>query len=1495
MAESYDEVVPVLREGLEEVVDIKDKFSRFLKEFRDRNGVLKYREKIRDMCMLGHKSLVIDWNDVNLYDNILGKALIDYPEKVLKAASLALRDYIAYEYPEFLEEEKEVFVRVRDLPQSTPIRQLRAENIGKLVQVEGVLVRITPIKQHLTLALFKCPACGQEIIIPQESDILEVPEQCPNPECPRKSGPFRLVVEKSTFTDWQKIVVQERPEEVPSGQLPRSIDVILKGDLVDAARPGDRVSIVGILKVAETRLVRRGGRITFDMYIDANNVEVSQKALEEVEITKEDEMKILELARQPDIREKIERSIAPFIYGYSDIKKAIALLLFGGVPKILEDGTRIRGDIHILLIGDPGTAKSQLLQYIARIAPRGVYTTGKGATAAGLCVSPDTLIIDENGEIRSIGELIDEKMGDRLGSIKYETRTCSLNLCKNRIYWGEVTTLWKLKKDVLVKIVSNTGFSVKLTPENPVLAIKNGVIGWYRADQLEPGDLIAIANRIPRTPKSRGLSMESIVKRICPGWDLDDRSVRKDLPYILGYIYVLGKIGDKSGGILVTVKWFKEATRISRILKRISKNSSIIITRTSNKYVISCIDELLSRIVRNLLFQNGVKSLHRNITGLNYYSLKMFIKGILDAILNEGNNIILSSEIEALKLKILLLKLGIHSSIKKLSDSCFMVEINNLRETVNQLRGKLEVIAFDGGRVRARRHDILWDEVKEVTLTHGEFTVYDMTVKEHHNLLANGIIVHNTAAVVRDKRTGEYYLEAGALVLADGGICAVDEIDKMRPEDRVAIHEAMEQQSYHKDTEIILANGAKVKIGELVDKLINERREKVIHGYKTEILPVNNLYLLGYDLSKKKTIIVKADRVSRHIAPDKFVKITFSNGRSITVTPEHPVLVRNGDDIKTVRADELREGMIVPAVKYYKLLEEPMVRLNVPVSSTLPRALNSNLAKLLGYMLSEGLTEFYGNHELRFTTSNVHIFEELKQLLNELGLNYLVKTTSNGVDKRVFVIKVMSEDFYRYIVENFPELAPSRDSIGEAVKRRVPLKIMRASSDLKTSFLSALLNASALTFDSKLGILVSSRELAEDLQDLMLSLGIPSHIRETKSKYIVSLPILNVRGLESTTCEIQKSENIADAHVKGLREDILLSKVVRPDNLLTILGAQGFAVNVVENMQNHFQGVGVSYLDGGGNSVEDNITFLRVVKVEIIANKDSRWVYDVTVEPYHLFVSHGLILHNTISIAKAGIVAKLNARSAILAAGNPVFGRYIPERPLMENINLPVTILSRFDLIFILRDIPELEKDTGMADHILKVHKEAEHVRPEIPPDLLRKYISYARRYVKPKLTDEAVEKLKEFFIEMRKRSAESPESPITITARQLEALVRLSEAHARMALRSEVTVEDAIEAIRLMKKFLESVGIDVETGRIDIDIVMTGKSRSMQERLSQLMSIISEAQAENDGKPVRLKEIIRRAEEMGLPRTWIEKALRILRNEGTIYEPKPGYVSKVS
>ncbi len=688
---------------VEELSDPKLRFEEFLKTFQDRvTGRFKYRERIRRMIITGMKSLVIDFEDLYMYDSELARNLINQPDTMLTALSDAIRSLAEIEDPEYVKTVDKFYPRIKGLPNIVRIRDIRSDHIGKLIMIEGILVRATPIREKVVKAIFRHmhPECGQEFMWPPKGEmgeVIEYPLFCPL--CGKSGGSFKLVPEKSKFIDWQKIVIQERPEEIPSGQIPRSIEAVVTADLVDKARPGDRVSLTGILRIKQSGKKKASIGI-FDIYLDVNYIEASQRLLEEVEITKEDEEKIKELAKDPWIHKRIIASIAPTIYGHWDIKEAIALLLFGGVPKQAEDGTRIRGDIHVLLIGDPGTAKSQLLQYAARIAPRGIYTSGKGATAAGL-----------------------------------------------------------------------------------------------------------------------------------------------------------------------------------------------------------------------------------------------------------------------------------------------------------------------------------------------------------------------TAAVVRDKSTGEWYLEAGALVLADGGMAAIDEIDKMREEDRSAIHEAMEQQ--------------------------------------------------------------------------------------------------------------------------------------------------------------------------------------------------------------------------------------------------------------------------------------------------------------------------------------------------------------------------------------------------------------------------------------------------TVSIAKAGIVARLNARSSILAAGNPKFGRYMKERSVAENINLPATILSRFDLIFVLKDIPDSKKDYLMAEHILRVHKEIELVKPDIPAHLLRKYISYARRYVRPKLTDEAIKLLQEFFVEMRKvsearESSGARESPVAITPRQLEALVRLAEAHAKMALREYVTVEDAEEAIRLMKAFLESVGIDVESGKIDIDIIMTGKARSQQEKLSIIVDIIENESMESDYGCVYMKKIAERAREYNLTEEFVLRALRILRREGTIYEPKP-------
>jgi len=383
------------------VEDYVQRFKVFLLEFRSSEGIAKYVERIRQLIRLNQKSLIVDFDDLILYDPSLANYILDNPEKALEEFSLALKDIVKTENPEYANQTKRFYVRIRNPPQILKIRNLNTDYLGKLIAIEGIVTRVTRIDAKMVRARFKHIIVAREekeeqkpgeqedheFDYPEEgyfTDRIEKPPYCPI--CRKSGGKFELIIEKSEFIDWQKIVVQEKPEEVPGGQIPRSIEAILTADLVDSVRPGDRVVITGILRVAPIAGTpeARSSRSLYYFYIDVNHVEVQEKVLEEIVITKEDEEAILELSRDPWIREKIIASIAPGIYGNWDIKEAIALMLFGGTPKILPDGTRIRGDIHVLLTGDPGTAKSQLLQFTAKIAPRGLYTSGKGSTAAGL-------------------------------------------------------------------------------------------------------------------------------------------------------------------------------------------------------------------------------------------------------------------------------------------------------------------------------------------------------------------------------------------------------------------------------------------------------------------------------------------------------------------------------------------------------------------------------------------------------------------------------------------------------------------------------------------------------------------------------------------------------------------------------------------------------------------------------------------------------------------------------------------------------------------------------------------------------------------------------------------------------------------------------------------------------------------------------------------------------------------------------------------------------
>jgi len=270
---------------------------------------------------------------------------------------------------------------------------------------------------------------------------------------------------------------------------------------------------------------------------------------------------------------------------------------------------------------------------------------------------------------------------------------------------------------------------------------------------------------------------------------------------------------------------------------------------------------------------------------------------------------------------------------------------------------------------------------------------------------------------------------------------------------------------------------------------------------------------------------------------------------------------------------------------------------------------------------------------------------------------------------------------------------------------------------------------------------------------------------------------------------------------------------------------------------------------------------------------------------------HEAMEQHTISVAKGGIVATLNARAAILAAANPALGRYDPYRRVADNISLPVTILSRFDLIFVLRDVPEKERDARMTEHILTLHMRRETpIEPPIPPDLLRKYISYARN-VNPVLTPEAMDRLKEFYLAMRAAS-ETEGAPIAITARQLESLVRIAEARARAALRREVTAEDAEAAIAIMKRSLEEVGIDLSSQRFDIDIIMTGKPKSLRDKMQIILSLIVDMEKET-GMVKRSTLLDRLKREFDISQDEAERIIAQMLRDGTIYEPRRGFLKK--
>lgn len=343
-----------------------------------------YKKEIGKYAKKGKKAVSVSFKEIADQYPTLSDQILRNPEEIMQVLELALDELGLI-----------IGARVRliDLPESSfvRVRDIRAKHLNQFITVEGLVRQASDVRPQVVNARFECPSCGTTLSVLQIDRKFQEPSRC---SCGRRGG-FRQIGKE--MVDAQRLVVEESPESLTGGEQSRRISVFLKEDLVEPrmeekTTPGSRVKVHGVLKEVPIPLPTGAISTRFDLAIEANNILPMEEAFEDIAIDDEDEKQIRELAADPNAFERLAKTIAPSVYGYDEIKKALLLQLFSGIRKEKSDGTFARGDMHVLLVGDPGVAKSVMLKFIASIAPKGRYVSGKSATGAGLTA---TVVRDE--------------------------------------------------------------------------------------------------------------------------------------------------------------------------------------------------------------------------------------------------------------------------------------------------------------------------------------------------------------------------------------------------------------------------------------------------------------------------------------------------------------------------------------------------------------------------------------------------------------------------------------------------------------------------------------------------------------------------------------------------------------------------------------------------------------------------------------------------------------------------------------------------------------------------------------------------------------------------------------------------------------------------------------------------------------------------------------------------------------------------------------------
>jgi len=387
------------------VIETKKRLKDFIREFHENNFVFPYRDQLKRNYNLHQYFLDVSLDDLASFDEHVADKVLKAPTEympIFEEAAKEMADEVTRPRPVGEEEVQDIQVTLRSEANPMSLRELKSEHVSKLVKIPGIIISASAIRVKATRITIQCRGCKNTIPNIGLKPGLEgyaMPRNCPTDQtskpAPCPMDPFFILPDKCRCVDFQVMKLQESPDAVPNGEMPRHLQLYADRYITEKVVPGNRVTVLGIFSIKKSgpsKYPAEGGGVGIRKpYVRIVGIQIETtgagRSSGNLTYSAEEEEEFHRLAAQPDVFDMLSRSVAPSIYGSEDVKKAITCLLFGGSRKRLPDGLTRRGDINVLLLGDPGTAKSQLLKFVEKVSPVGVYTSGKGSSAAGLTAS----------------------------------------------------------------------------------------------------------------------------------------------------------------------------------------------------------------------------------------------------------------------------------------------------------------------------------------------------------------------------------------------------------------------------------------------------------------------------------------------------------------------------------------------------------------------------------------------------------------------------------------------------------------------------------------------------------------------------------------------------------------------------------------------------------------------------------------------------------------------------------------------------------------------------------------------------------------------------------------------------------------------------------------------------------------------------------------------------------------------------------------------------